>query len=184
MLITQADIEARLGRVLTSNEQTTFDLVNQANQAYAEEIIGSSVEEVSESTRYFDGGKQHLVIDPCTDISSVKLVDDDNDVSYTYLSRDYTQEPINNTLKTMLRHRSAGFMTGINNIQVNAKFSIYGDTNMLRIVKNALLESLEAEINNTDNIKRQSIEGYSVEYATTTTKDAFKQIRGIFPYIL
>lgn len=182
-LVNQSDVEARLGRSLTSEEQSTFTLVNSANQAYIEKIIGSSVEGVSESARYYDGGVQHLKIDPCTNISSVVQVDDDLVDVYTYDTTDYTTEPINRTLKTMLRHRQGGFITGINNIKVLAKFSIYSDENVRNIIKNALIESLVSEINNTDNIVKESIEGYSVEFAKTETKNALDSIKYLFPEV-
>ena len=182
-LITQSDIEARLGRSLTAEETTTFTIVNNALQSKVELMIGSDVEEVSETTRYFDGGVQHLPINPCTNITSVKLVDDDQVATDTYDTTDYTTEPINKTLKTMLRHRSGAFSIGINNIAIAAKFSIYGDTDTLNIVKDAMINALVSEVNNSDNIKRESIEGYSIEYATTETKNSLASIKYLFPEI-
>lgn len=182
-LITQSDIEARLGRSLTAEETTTFTIVNNALQSKVELMIGSDVESVSETTRYFDGGVQHLPINPCTNITSVKLVNDDQVATDTYDTTDYTTEPINKTLKTMLRHRSGAFSTGINNIAIAAKFSIYGDTDTLNIVKDAMINALVSEVNNSDNIKRESIEGYSIEYATTETKNSLASIKYLFPEI-
>ena len=182
-LITQSDIEARLGRSLTAEETTTFTIVNSALQSKVEQMIGSDVESVSETTRYYDGGVQHLPINPCTNITSVKLVDDDQVATDTYDTTDYTTEPINKTLKTMLRHRSGAFSIGINNIAVAAKFSIYGDTDTLNIVKDAMINALVSEVNNSDNIKRESIEGYSIEYATTETKNSLASIKYLFPEI-
>jgi hypothetical protein len=182
-LITQSDIEARLGRSLTAEETTTFTIVNNALQSKVEQMIGSDVESVSETTRYYDGGVQHLPINPCTNITSVKLVDDDQVATDTYDTTDYTTEPINKTLKTMLRHRSGAFSTGINNIAIAAKFSIYGDTDTLNIVKDAMINALVSEVNNSDNIKRESIEGYSIEYATTETKNSLASIKYLFPEI-
>jgi hypothetical protein len=182
-LLSQSDLEARLGRNLTAEEASAFTLINNANQNYIEKIIGSKIESVSATTRYYDGGVQHLKIDPCTDIVSVKLVDDDYVATYTYDSTDFTVEPVNRTLKTMLRHRPAAFITGINNIAVEAKFSIYADTDILNIVKNAMLDALVTEIDNSGNIKRESIEGYSVEFAETQTKNALDSIKYLFPEV-
>lgn len=182
-LITQSDIEARLDRSLTAEETTTFTIVNNALQSKVEQMIGSDVESVSETTRYYDGGVQHLPINPCTNITSVKLVDDDQVATDTYDTTDYTTEPINKTLKTMLRHRSGAFSIGINNIAIAAKFSIYGDTDTLNIVKDAMINALVSEVNNSDNIKRESIEGYSIEYATTETKNSLASIKYLFPEI-
>lgn len=183
-LLTQSDVEARLQRSLTAEEQTAFTVINAALQASVERMIGSGVEEASETTRYYDGGMQHLKIDPCTNISSVKQVDDDDAVVYTYDTSDYTTEPRNRTLKTMIRHRNnSGFVRGINNIAVAAKFSIYGDTDTLNIVKDAMLNALVAEVQNSNNIKRESIEGYSVEYASTEAKAALAPIKYLFPEV-
>lgn len=182
-LLSQSDAEARLGRALTGSETSAFTVMNAALQAHVERLIGSSLEQAGVTTRYYDGGVQHLRVDPCTDVASVKLVDDDLSAVYTYDTSDYAVEPLNRTLKTWLRHRSGPFVTGLNNIAVEAKFSIFGDTNTLNTVKNALLEALVAELENNDNVKRESIEGYSVEYASTEAKDALATIRFLFPEI-
>lgn len=181
-LITQTDIENKLGRSLTSEEESTFIITNTALQYLVEDMIGSSLEEVDAATRYYDGGVQHLSIDPCTDITAVKYVDDEQNAVLTLDAIDYTKEPINNTLKTMIRHRSI-FQTGINNIAVTAKFSINGDARTLAIVKEALIQAVASEVVSTDNIKKESIEGYSIEYATTETKNALSTIEYLFPRI-
>lgn len=180
-LITQSDVEARLGRSLTAEETTAFTLINSSLQALVERIIGSSVESVSATNRYYDGGVQHLAIDPCTSITSVDQVDDDLASIYTYTSSEYSKEPIHRTTKTMLRHRTGAFATGINNIRVNAKFSINEDTDTLNIIKDTMINALVAEIQNTNNIKRESIEGYSVEFQTVEAKTSLEQIKYLFP---
>lgn len=180
-LISQADLEARLGRSLTSEETTAFGVINSAVQSYIENLIGSDVESVSESTRYYDGGVQVLSINPCTNISAVKYVDEDSAVEYTFDTSDYTQEPINKTLKTYLRNRWGKFNRSINNVAVTAKFSIYGDTDTLNIVKDAILNYLSGEIENSSDITKESIEGYSVEFASTESRAALQPIKFLFP---
>jgi hypothetical protein len=182
-LISQAELEARLGRSLTAEEASAFNGINASLQAQVEKIIDSKVEGVSETTKYFDGGVQHLSISPCTNITALKLVDDDQTAVYTYDTTDYIKEPINGTLKTMLRHRAGPFQTGMNNLQVTAKFSINEDADTLAIIKDAMLDALVSEINNSNNIKKESIEGYSVEYATTETKSALAKITYLFPAV-
>lgn len=183
-LITQEELEARLGRTLTTEEVSSFTIINTALQRTVEEIIGSGVEAASTTTRYFDGGVQHLRINPCTDITSVEYVDDDQVSSLVLDTTDYTKEPINKTLKTMLRHRSGPFVTGMNNISITAKFSINADAPTLDMIKNSMLDALVAEIQSSSNIKKESIEGYSVEYATTETKNALSVIQLLFPEII
>jgi hypothetical protein len=179
-LIAQSDLEARVGRSLTTAEASDFAIINAANQAYVERMIGSYVEERTATTRYYDGGVQHLAIDPCTDITLVRYVDDDSNAEQTLYTSDYTTEPVNYTLKTMLRNRSK-FVTSINNVAVTAKFSTYGDSNITAIIKDALLAAAEIEISNTDNVKRESIEGYSVEFSETQTKNALDKLKFLFP---
>lgn len=170
-LIAQSDLEARLGRSLTSAEASAFTLKNAANQAYVERYLGSSVESVDESTRYYDGGLQHIPIDPCTNVSSIKIADDDLIVTDTLDTTDYILEPQNRELKYMIRWRAGKLIRGINNVQVTAKFSIFEDTDALNIVKNVLLDMLLGSIPETDNqnnIVRESIEGYAVEYGSSS----------------
>lgn len=182
-LVSQSDLEARLGRPLTAEEATAFTGINAAHQAYIEKLIGSDVEAVSPTTRYYDGGVVNLSIDPCTDITSVTYVDDDEVVLDTLETDDYITEPRNRTLKTWLRSRLGEFWSGMSNVAVTAKFSINGDTDILAIVKDALLASLEAEVSNTQNITRESIEGYSVEFASSESKNALDKLKLIFPEV-
>jgi len=184
MLVSQSDLEAKLGRNLTTREVQAFEIVNKANQYYIEDfLLGSPVEEVSATSRYYDGGLQHLPIDPCTEVTRIDWVDDDQNVVEQLDSTDYTLEPVNKTLKTMLRWRSGALPTGINNIKITGKFSTYGDTRVTSIIRDAILESLVAEVNNTGNIKRESIEGYSVEFATQETKNALNKLKTLFPVV-
>ena len=183
-LITQADLEARLGRSLTAEEASSFDIINNANQVYVEELLGTSVETVSETTRYFDGGLHHLPISPCTDVSSVKLVDNNNNEVTTFEPEDYVLDPVNNTLKTQITYRWGRFAGGYANVAVTAKFSIYGDSRILYIVKDALLEALSSEVDNSDNVVKESIEGYSVEFAKTTTRNALDKLNTLLPRII
>lgn len=182
-LISQSDLEARLGRPLNASEISAFTIINNANQSYIEKRIGSGVESVSATSRYYDGGLQHLPIDPCTGITAVTLVDEDNNTDLEVDTSDYTTEPVNTTLKTMVRYRYGKFNYGLNNIKVTAKFSIYDDTPTLNIVKDALLEALVSEIDNGENILKESIEGYSVEFASTESKSKLDSIKFLFPGI-
>lgn len=182
-LISQGELEARLGRSLTSEESSSFTIINNAIQAHVENIIGSSVESVSASTKLYDGNEQNLSIDPCTDVTQVKYIDNNGIGQFVYETEDYTVEPVNRTCKTMLRYRWGKFDKGMNAIEVTAKFSIFGDTSILNIVKDAILTSLEAEINNSSNIKSESIEGYSITYATTETKNALNKLQYLFPEV-
>lgn len=182
-LISQSEVEARLGRSLTTEESNSFSTINNSIQTYVERLIGSKVESVSATTRYYDGGVQHLKIDPCTAVSAVKYINEDLSTEYTFLTSDYTIEPINYTVKTMVRNRDGKFARGMNNIAITAKFSIYDDANILSIVKDAILSAICNEVGNSTNVKRESIEGYSIEYANNETVDALKKLTYLFPEV-
>jgi hypothetical protein len=182
-LISSADLEVKLGRSLTTGELNAFSTLNTAIQSKVEKIIGSKVESVSPTTRYYDGGVQHLAIDPCTSITAVKYVDDDTLVEYTFLDSDVTKEPVNKTMKTMLRNRDGKFNIGMNNVSVTAKFSIYEDTDILNIVKDAMLNELVSTLIDNGDIKAESIEGYSVTYSETAEQSNLDDIRYLFPEV-
>jgi len=179
-LITQTDIENKLGRSLTSDEVSNFNLINLATQAYVERMIGSSVEDVAPSTRYYDGGVMNLSIDPCTNITQVKYVDEELGVEYTFIDSEYTKEPVNRPLKTMLRNRYVQFTTGFNNVAVTAKFSIYDDTDTLNIVKNAMIDMVCEALENKEDIVNESIEGYSIAYDKMQSTQAMNALKSIF----
>lgn len=179
-LIKQGELEQRLGRVLTSEESGAFSTLNAATQLMVEDMLGSSVEEATETDRYYDGGVQHLRLDPCTDVTAVRYVDDDQVIDDTLDTTDYTVEPVNKTLKTMIRYRAGKLSIGINNIKVTAKFSIWGDTRARTIVKNAMLDMLAQGIQNSagsNEIVKESIEGYSVEYGQMKETDSMKALQ-------
>ena len=180
-LISQSELEARIGRSLTANEASDFAILNVSIQAYVERIIGSGVEDESLSTRYYDGGVQNLSIDPCTDVTSVKYVNEKYNDVQTLDDDEYTLSPINRTVKIMLRRRNTRFERGFDNLAVTAKFTIYNDADTLAIVKDAMLSALENEISNTTNVRREAIEGYSVEFADSETKDALNKLMYLFP---
>lgn len=178
-LITQTDIEAKLGRSLSADEIQTFNLLNLSIQAYVERMIGSSVEDVAPSTRYYDGGVMNMSINPCTDITEVKYVDENQATEYAFLENEVTKEPVNRTLKTMIRNRYIQFNTGFNNVAVTAKFSIYGDENMRNIVKSALIDMIAEGVENKEDILSETIEGYSINYdkmSSTKSVDALKML--------
>lgn len=183
-LIVQSDLEARLSRSLTTAEASAFTIINAAIQSYVEQFIGSGVESVSATSRYYDGGVQHLKIAPCTSLTALELVDDDYVVVDTYDTTDYAVEPTHKTLKTMLRHRSGAFTTGLNNLKVTAKFSIFEDTATLNIVKNAMLSAMVSELTNSKNITKESIEGYSVEFGSTEAMASLAPIKYLFPEVI
>ena len=184
MLVSQADVEARLGRSLSTEEATAFTAINNSIEAYVKKIIGSGLETATETTRYYDGGNQFLKIDPCTDITSVGLYDDDQSLVETFDTSDYVKEPINQTLKTMITSRYGKLYDGFANIGVTAKFSIADDTEIVSMVKNNMIDALVSEIDNSDQIIKESIEGYSIEKAKPESKSTLDKIKYLFPEVM
>lgn len=178
-LIAQSDLEKKIGRTLNADEQSLFPTLNTAIQSYVERRLGTSVESETESTRYYDGGVQNLQIDPCTDLTAVKYVDSDSDLIETLLTTEYTSEPVNRTLKTMVRNRYGRFISGMNVVGVTAIFSTYADEDVRAITKSAILDMLAQTMENQEIVSKESIEGYTVEYTAfkeTTAMNALKTI--------
>jgi len=178
-LISQSDLENRIGRALTNEEASAFTIINTANQTYIERMLNTDVESVSPSTRYYDGGVQNLEIDPCTEVTSVKLVDAEYEIISTLALNEYTVEPSSRILKTMVRNRYGKFITGMNVIGVSAKFSTFGDSDVTSIIKNALLDMASSTISNSAGIVKESIEGYTVEYGSAEQSIATKALNTI-----
>lgn len=180
-LINQADLEARLGRSLSADEASLFTTIQNGVQKTIENLLGVSVEDASATTRYYDGGTQNVDIDLCTGVTAIKLVDDDYVVQETLDTSDYIVEPINQTLKRYLRYRAGKMPTGFNTIAVTAKFSIYDDTELLSIVKVAALDILVSAMLNRENIRKESIEGYSVELTDYQELRSVKHLLSMLP---
>lgn len=176
-LIKQADLEGRLSRSLTTEEQSVFPTINAAIQSELERYLSTSLEAVEASARYFDSGMQHMSIDLCTDVTSIQEVDDDLAVVQTLDSTDYQVEPVNKTLKTYIRFRNSGQPRGLNNVKVTAKFSLYGDSEARNIIIGVLLDMLAKKVSSESikgEVTKESIEGYSVEFARYKDLDKLK----------
>src|SRR5262245_32903215 len=94
-------VQVYLGRELTVNEQawlsgTGFEAVKE----WIDRKLGTTFDQASASTRYYDGGKEYLDIDPCTGITAVASVDNEGDENYAYTDlTDFVAEPVNETVK-------------------------------------------------------------------------------------
>lgn len=185
-LINHSDLQGRMQRNLTDAEITAFDTINTALQTWIEEQIGSSVEEVTESTRYYDGGSQHLDIDPCTDVTALKWVDEFENPIETITTENYVLQPRNRTLKTHISYRWGKMPRGIANVAVTAKYSVYGDAGWRAIIKDAMLDMLAQDIQDTtgsQKIKKESIEGYSVEFESYEQTANIKALQSLIDLI-
>jgi hypothetical protein len=183
-LITQTELENKLGRSLTADEIANFAIMNVAVQSYVERMLGTSVETETPATRYYDGGLQNLEIDPCMAITAVGYVDAYNNPQYVLATNEYTIEPNTRAVKTMVRNRWGKFASGMNNVAITATFSIYDDPDTLAIVKNAMLDILDQVIENKESVTQESIEGYSVNYGSLNQTASMKALGTIIQGII
>jgi len=156
----QATIEAFLKRSLSADEQTILPLILEVTDSYIESEIGI-FGDVAESSRFYTGGLRIIDIDSCFSISAVSLVDENNTVTYTYLSNEVLYLPINESGKRYLESRYGAFPCGKSNLKVTGKF-----TNALTVPNDVkyLATYLSGQLfssNIVSNLQSESIEGYS-----------------------
>jgi hypothetical protein len=159
----QSTIEAFLKRSLTSNETTLLTPV----LTVVDNFINNRVNNVgwnsdAASTKYYDGGSKILDIDPCTSITKVYIVNEEETEYYEYdLNEEFEAKPRNEDVKTYLEKRVGKFPKGVSNIAVDATFSrgstVPEDIKWLATYLSAQLYTAAIK----SNLKSESIEGYS-----------------------
>lgn len=169
-------IENFLQRALSENEQAFLGALIPAITTWLNRKLGTSFEEVSATTRYFDGGSATIDIDPCYDITEIKSINNDGTDSYIYTTgTEYVAEPQNTTIKNELRRRYGHFPKGAGRIAVTAKFSENEDPGIPYDIQTAAT-IMAAEVLNQGkiassggNVASESLEGHSVTYDTSST---------------
>lgn len=169
-----SSIQGYLQRSLTADETSMLTWLIPAISKWVDSYLGTSFDEAQPGTREYDGtGGRILDIDPCTAITSVVSVNEDFDTDYTYDADDYVAQPQNDNVKDQLVKRHGRWPLGIANIAVTAKFSSY-DGSVPEDIKMAVTRIAAGIIQGTWNddssagIKRESIEGHTIEYATSS----------------
>src|SRR3990170_8221830 len=122
----QVLVENYLGRALTAREAAQLELTANMIEEFINNEVGTTFDDAPvATTRYYNsGGGQILDIDPCTEITKVALVDNDEADLHVYvLNEDFEGMPRNDTVKTWVEKRTYGFPSGLANIAVTAKFS-------------------------------------------------------------
>lgn len=170
----KATVEAFLNRPLTANEETLLPLVMAAVDAFINSQIGATFGNADPATRYFDGGLKFLPIDSVRSVTKIALVDtsaDNNEVYVYEKDVEYELAPLNDTIKTYIEKRVGRFPAGIANIAVTGKFTLADtapdDIKYLATYLSAKLFSKGV----TGELKRESIEGYSREFAAFSVSD-------------
>jgi len=182
---TQADIEAQIKRVLTANELVMLPSWLAAVKAYIDSYTGSSFDTTpSLSTMYYPGGSKIIDIDPCTDISSVKLLDSSLTEVDTYiLHEQYEALPQNDDIKTWLESRSGCFPAGLARIAVTAKFSLGALPDDIKFVATTLVSGMVVEGMN-GKLMSEGIEGYSRAFAVSLASGELSTKKDIIDAIL
>lgn len=160
---TKKQIEAFLKRDLDNYEETLLPLILAAVDSFLGDELGGSYGEGTPATKYYDGGSRILEIDPCTNITKVAQVNDDETESYVYvLNEDFEARPRNGTVKSWIHKRGRAFPCGVANIAVTATFSL-GSTvpSDIAYLATYLAAQLFAGQGEDGKLKSESIEGYS-----------------------
>lgn len=156
----QANVEASLGRSLTSAEVVLLPLLLDAADAYINNYVHSTFGTPTPSTRYYQGGASIINIDPCYSITALAAVDNYETSLYDYVAGEYYEAgPKNESIKRWLWARGY-FPKGLYNIAVSATFSLGAVTNDIVYLATYLITRL-LNNNSSGNLSQESIEGYS-----------------------
>lgn len=167
-------IEAQLKRRLTGDEIVMLPFVAETAESFIEDQTETTFGDVAATQRYYDGGTSYISIDPCRDITYVKLVDSEETSLYSYdIDADLEVRPRNDTIKTWIEKRVGCFPYGVANIEVTAKFTSSPTTKVPSDIQYlaTYLCSLMYKQLLTGELKRESIEGYSREWRDIIVAD-------------
>ncbi len=171
----QTLIEQYLQRSLTASEVSFLSTLIPAIKLYIDQKLNSTFDQVSETTRYYDGDTRYLDIDPATDITAVGTLDDYGVANYTYTTgQEYTLSPSNSNVKTQIIGRGFTFPCGEARIAVTAKFSEYdgGVPEDIQLLATRLAAGVinQGKIGSTGgNVSSESLEGHSITYNTSVS---------------
>lgn len=177
MYTNQLLVSNYLQRTLTENEIAFLVPLITAVQLWIDAKVSSHFDEVSATTRYYDGGTSSIDIDPATAITEVKAVNMDASLSdsYIYTANDeYRLEPFNDTVKREIRRNSGSFPSGSGVIAVTAKFSEYNsgvpqDIQTAATIMCAEVLNQGKIASSGGNVASESLEGHSVSYDTSSS---------------
>lgn len=160
-------VEQFIKRDLEASEVNLLEtLLIPAVKQFIDRYTASTFDEAVASSRYFDGDCTSIVdIDPCTNITAVALVDEDQALLETLDANQYVAYPINATVKRYLKFRN--FRTGkrLQYVKVTAEFSEYDDgvpTDIQLVATRMASHFLTSGESN--GVESESIEGHSIKY--------------------
>lgn len=156
-----------LKRDITEHEMNIFPTLLKSATEFVNNYTDSNFDDTDEDIyRYYDGGYNEMDIDPCKEVVSVYIMDDEIP-STLYDVTDYVLEPVNEPIKTSIRLKySQKFPTGVANIRVEGKFTAFNGTVPYEI-QLATTMIVADYMNGARDVQSESIEGWSVTYATS-----------------
>lgn len=162
-------ISNKLQRTLTSNESALLIVIIPAIKLFIDHKLNTTFDLATPQARLYDSEGAIIAIDPCTDVTLVKSVDEYNATVTSYVASDYVLEPINETIKTQIRFRYGHSWRGVANVSVLAKFSEYeqGVPEDIQSVATMIAAGViyAASIqSNSRGIKSEDIEGHKITY--------------------
>lgn len=167
-------VEAFLKRSLTGDELLLLPLIGAAAENEIDATLDSSFGNVSETTRYFDGGSAILDTGPVRNITAVSIVDSEETVTSTYvLNDDFEARPRNGTVKRYIQKRLGCFPRGLGNIAVTGKFTFSEDDEIPDDIKYVATYMVVKMFQRpaTGELKSESIEGYSRVFKDYVARD-------------
>ena len=167
-------IETYLKRSLTIQEIAAMATIIPAIDIWIDRKTDTTFKKVEPSTRLYDGGENTVDLEPCTEITSVKTVQDDGTDSYAYTQTlQFQAYPLNEDVKTEVRLRfiQGRFEGGDGRIAVTAKFSSYVDgipQDIQTVATKIAADIIKMGIYANSNVKSEMLEGHKIEYQDPT----------------
>ncbi len=166
----QAKIEAFLKRPLSDHEVVSLETAIPAVMSYIDVFCGRTFNTTANTTHYYDGNGEHeLFIEDWASIDSISSVDKDQAVITTLVENDdYVLYPLNSTfVNSVLRTGGNHWPTGLKNIRIVGSIGQSTIPDSISIVASVLVGRL---LQNPNNLKSRSIEGYSEVYGNLLDK--------------
>lgn len=175
----KANVEAYLSRELTSTEETLLDGIIE----YLSEFINSYTNrqwndlgknDPDASSRIYDGeGTRELRLnDSVKSISKIEILDRDGGVSYTYNPEDIISYPLNRDIIESVALRVGRFPHRRASVKVYGVFTDGKVPADVVSVCTAIVGRYISHASNNGGFKKESIEGYSYELATSNEQDS------------
>lgn len=171
----QTLIEQYLQRALTASEVSFLTTLIPAVKLFIDQKLNSTFDSANVTTRVYEGGVQHLDIDPASSITAVASLDDYGVTQYTYTeNQEYTLSPANSTIKTEVIARGFKFPFGDNRIAVTANFSEYDGAvpQDIELVATRICAGIinQGKVDSSGgNVSSESLEGHSISYDTSVS---------------